>query len=320
MSNSDRGAYTPPTEPPLQFDTRQPVRGRGPAPMMLIVSGLVLLVLLGAIFIFYRSGQQQTSGPPPMIGTPVGQIKSPAPAGAQPTDAAQGLQIYRQAEGQETPTAPNFTAPPEQPKVRTGFQPMASASDIMTQPAPNAAVQARGPVAAMPLSSPAPALKPTVTTASPPPPPAIKFTPAPVTVAPKIVVAPAATKPAPLPSAKPQPLPAKPVAVAMKTPPVKPPITKVLVAPPAAPKAAPTPSTPSGGTSVQIGAFSSQALADQQWSAAVKLAPGKGKRVEAVPKGSATLYRTTVTGFGSRVDATAFCDKLKAAGKSCFVK
>ena len=320
MSNSDRGAYTPPTEPPLQFDARQPVRGRGPAPMMLIVSVLVLLVLLGAIFIFYRSGQQQTSGPPPMVGTPVGQIKSPAPVGEQPTDPAQGLQIYRQAEGQETPTAPNFTPPPEQPKVRMGIQPMASASDIMTQRPPAAVVQAPSPVAAMPLNSPAPALKPTVSTASPAPPAPIKFAPAPVTVAPKIVMAPLPTKPAPLPSAKPQPLPPKPVAVTMKAPPVKPPIAKVVVAPPAAPKIAPTPSAPSGGASVQIGAFSSQALADQQWSAAVKLAPGKGKRVEAVPKGSATLYRTTVTGFGSRADATAFCDKLKAASKSCFVK
>jgi cell division protein FtsN len=71
---------------------------------------------------------------------------------------------------------------------------------------------------------------------------------------------------------------------------------------------------------VQIGAFSSQALADSNWAAAVQ-APGgagKGKHVELVPgKG---LYRTTVTGFGSRADAAAFCNALKASGKSCFVK
>ena len=319
MSNSDRGAYTPPTEPPLQFDTRQPVRGRGPAPMMLIVSALVLLVLLGAIFIFYRSGQQQTSGPPPMVGTPMGQIKSAAPAGQQPTDPAQGLQIYRQAEGQETPKAPNFTPPPEQPQIRPGLQPMGSASEIMAPRAPAAAAPTPGPVAAMPLNSPPPALKPTVTTASPAPLPAVKLTPAPVIAPPKVIVAPVATKPAPLPIAKPQPTPAKPMVVATQAPTVKPPPAKVVSPPPAA-KAATVSSSPSGGASVQIGAFSSKALADSEWSAAVKLAPGKGKRVEAVPKGSATLYRTTVTGFGSRADATIFCDKLKAAGKSCFVK
>jgi hypothetical protein len=27
-----------------------------------------------------------------------------------------------------------------------------------------------------------------------------------------------------------------------------------------------------------------------------------------------------VTGFASRADAQGFCDKLKAAGKACFVK
>ena len=49
-------------------------------------------------------------------------------------------------------------------------------------------------------------------------------------------------------------------------------------------------------------------------------APGKGKKVEAVQKGTSTLYRTQVTGFASRAEASAFCDKLKAAGKNCFVK
>ena len=75
---------------------------------------------------------------------------------------------------------------------------------------------------------------------------------------------------------------------------------------------------------MQIGAFSSQALADSEWNKAVAVAPGaaagKGKKVEAVQKGTSTLYRTQVTGFASRTDAAAFCDKLKAAGKSCFVK
>ena len=79
-----------------------------------------------------------------------------------------------------------------------------------------------------------------------------------------------------------------------------------------------------GVAAVQIGAFSSQALADSEWTKAVAVAPGaaagKGKKVETVEKNGATLYRTQVTGFSSRADAAAFCDKLKAAGKSCFVK
>ena len=69
---------------------------------------------------------------------------------------------------------------------------------------------------------------------------------------------------------------------------------------------------------------SSQALADKGWSDAAAIAPGAaagtGKSVEKVDKDGKTLFRTQVTGFASRADATAFCDKLKAAGKACFVK
>ncbi|MCI3133436.1 SPOR domain-containing protein, partial [Phenylobacterium aquaticum] len=92
-------------------------------------------------------------------------------------------------------------------------------------------------------------------------------------------------------------------------------------------KAAAVPAPAAGATGaamVQIGAFSSQALADKGWNDAARIAPGavagKGKKVEPIQKDGATLYRTAVTGFASRADATAFCDKLKAAGKNCFVK
>ncbi|MDB5466821.1 MAG: sporulation protein, partial [Phenylobacterium sp.] len=87
--------------------------------------------------------------------------------------------------------------------------------------------------------------------------------------------------------------------------------------------AAPAPKA-SGAAGVQIGAFSSQALADKGWNDAVGIAPGpaagKGKSVERVEKDGHTLFRTTVTGFASRTEAAAFCGKLKAAGKACFVK
>jgi cell division protein FtsN len=79
-----------------------------------------------------------------------------------------------------------------------------------------------------------------------------------------------------------------------------------------------------GAAAVQIGAFSSSAQADKGWNDAARAAPGKmvgkGKKVETVAKGGSTLYRTFVTGFASRDDASAFCDELKAAGKVCLVK
>ena len=102
----------------------------------------------------------------------------------------------------------------------------------------------------------------------------------------------------------------------------------VAKAPPRRPKAAAAPAPAAkpagGGSAVQIGAFSSQALADKGWSDAAGVAPGlaagKGKSVEKVDKDGKTLFRTQVTGFADRAAATAFCDKLKAAGKACFVK
>ncbi|WP_334165272.1 SPOR domain-containing protein, partial [Phenylobacterium sp.] len=106
-----------------------------------------------------------------------------------------------------------------------------------------------------------------------------------------------------------------------------PPPPVAAAAPPPAPKAAPAPApaaTSTGGAAVQIGAVSSTALADRAWNEAVAAAPGlaagKGKSVERIERDGSVLYRTAVTGFADRAQATAFCDRLKAAGKSCFVR
>jgi len=81
---------------------------------------------------------------------------------------------------------------------------------------------------------------------------------------------------------------------------------------------------PAGAGWVQIGAFSSAALADKGWSDVAALAPeamaGKGRKFEPVKSNGKTLYRAFITGFPSHAAAQAFCDRLKAAGKNCFVK
>lgn len=146
-----------------------------------------------------------------------------------------------------------------------------------------------------------------------------------VTQAPPVKAAPApsaataqALKPT-IPAAPPPPAPVQKVAAppAPAPKPAPPPVVKVT--PPPAPKAAPV-----GGAVVQIGAVSSTALADKAWNEAVGVAPGlaagKGKSVEKIEKNGGTLYRTAVTGFASRADAQAFCARLQAAGKSCFVR
>jgi cell division protein FtsN len=111
----DRGAYTPSGEAPLAFDPRgQGPRGAGRPPTTLIISALILLVLLGGVFIYYRSGVRH-SGEPPVVGQPLGDIKQAAPASSQPADEAAGLSIYK-AEDTPASAIPTFTAPPEQPR------------------------------------------------------------------------------------------------------------------------------------------------------------------------------------------------------------
>jgi hypothetical protein len=306
MTDHDRGAYAPPTDAPLTFDARQPVRGSRPLPVTLIISGLVLAGLAVAIFMFYRGGVRQAGQGPQAVGTPVAGIKTPPPAEAQPQDPAAGLQIYKTEGGQpasspSAPPQPTFTPGPEQPVKRE---------------APPAVVVS--PPAQLPAAQPAPALRPTL----PAQPPVAAAPQAP----PHAQVAQAAPTPAPAPKAAAAPPVAKPVTPppAPKTEAAK--TAQAMLAPSKEkpPAAAPAAKPAAGAAAVQIGAFSSQALADKGWNDAAALAPGmaagKGKNVEKVDKDGKTLFRTQVTGFASRADATAFCDKLKAAGKACFVK
>jgi cell division septation protein DedD len=248
MSDHDRGAYTPPTDSPLSFDARRPVRGGGGGSSILLISAVILLVLIvGAGVWLYRDGLRGADDAPQPVGAAVEAAKVEPKSSDQPeADPAAGLTIHTDDGG--LPGEPTFAPEPE-------------------------------PV----LPRPAPTTTTTPTTAE--------------------------LRPA-VPAAA-QPKPAAPVAVAPK---------------PVAPKpAAPTPAPTVGGAAmVQIGAFSSQALADRGWNDAAAVSPGmaagKGKQVETVDKDGKTLFRTSVTGFASRADATAFCDRLKAAGKSCFVK
>lgn len=275
MSDQDRGAYTPPTDAPLSFDARQPVRGSRPVPITLIISALVLILLVVVIVVFYRSGVRQAGEAPRAVGEPLGSLKSAAPADAQPADPAAGLQIYKSESGEAAQTAPTFAPPPEQPQPRPVPPPPAAA--------PTAPVSQAQPL---------------------PPPPAAKPAAAAVGLKP--------AQPAPAPTPKVAPPAAKAPAPAPKTP----------AAAPAA--KAPAPAAAGGSFGVQIGAFASQAQADEGFAAAIATAPaaasGKSKRVEPVAKGGTTLYRTIVAGFGTRADAQAFCNQLKAAGKNCFVK
>jgi hypothetical protein len=243
-----------------------------------MISGMVLVVLVIAIVLFYRNGVRSGDATPQVIGASIGAAKAPAPADQQPTDPAAGLQVYKSevAPSSETHPAPKFAPAPEQPAPRPGLQ--AAAPPPAAQPIAVAALPA--PVAA---PQPAPAAK------------------------------------SPAKTVKPAEASTATAAAAGDTSKVKPPASATTAA------AKPAPATAAPGKSmVQIGAFSSAALADKGWSDTAALMPdamsGKTKKVESTVKDGATFYRAYVGGFSSSAAAQSFCASLKAAGKACFVK
>jgi hypothetical protein len=147
--------------------------------------------------------------------------------------------------------------------------------------------------------------------------------PAPRTAAPPPPAASAALRPAQTEAPEPPPaaIPAA-TAPAPRAAPIKP----VRAPPPAAPLArTATLSAPAAGEPVvQIGAFSSAALARKGWSDTAALMPGRmaGRtaKVEKADRDGKTFYRSYVGGFASKAQADGFCAALKAAGKSCIVR
>lgn len=102
------------------------------------------------------------------------------------------------------------------------------------------------------------------------------------------------------------------------------PVTKAP-APAAQPKAAPAP-TPkqaapapaAGGGTIQLGAFSSQASANNAWKALsgrFKYLAPLGQSVTPTTSGDRTLYRLRASGPG----AADLCGRLRVAGESCVV-
>jgi len=209
----------------------------------LIVSLLVLIVVVGGFAFLYRHGVKGGAGAPPVLGAPVGNLKSAAPPQPAADDPAAGLSIYKDDPAAAAP--PVFAPPPESPEPRAVAPP-------------------------------------------PPPPPPDEDARADAGAAP--------------PAARPKSID-----------------SLLRDAQPASPHSATV-----GAFTVQIGAFSSQELANKSWSDAAGVAPGamagKNRRVVALDKDGVTLYRAAVTGFATRAEAQGLCDRLKAAGKACFVK
>ena len=118
----------------LAFDDRRgPPPRRGPAPVTLIVSILLLVGLAGGVAYLYRDGVRGSNGPPRPVGAPLRDVRTIAPPSPQAADPAAGLSIYK--DDPNAAAAPNFAPPPEQPAPRV----VATASMPPAAPAPIAA-------------------------------------------------------------------------------------------------------------------------------------------------------------------------------------
>ena len=173
MTDHDRGAYTPQTDQPLAFDARAP-RARRPLPITLILSVLILLALIVALVLIYRSGVRGEGDAPQPVGQPVGAIREAPPAEAQPADPAASLDVYTD-EGPTTPAAPAFVPPPEQPLARPTTPPPAATPAPTPRTPPAAAPQQPRPSTPAPTPAPerpAPATPAPATPAPSTPPPA----------------------------------------------------------------------------------------------------------------------------------------------------
>lgn len=94
-----------------------------------------------------------------------------------------------------------------------------------------------------------------------------------------------------------------------------------MPAPVAKPAPAPKPAAGPAGSVIQLGAYGSEAIANQSWTTMSKrfsfLAP-LAKTITPVKVGSNTFYRLRVDA-GSPGQASSLCGKLKVAGETCLI-
>lgn len=254
------------------------------------VTLFVLLLLVVVIGIYFITTTKQDGA----SGTPVSRAEDaplitadPGPYKVRPTDAGgmtvEGGTVYGIGNGDNPRGELDGGTMPEEPGPRPGEEPVALLPGDETLRAIPPAPAAAGAAAQSRPAPPAPA-----------------------------VVAPAASlsaQPGVPPVARPKPGASTTVPL-VKTPPA--PVLRPM----------PAPVVANGGTTLQLGAFSSSGKAEQAWKSLSTrfsyLAP-LGKRIEPVEHDTGTLYRLRATGSADPAAAAQACAMLKVAGEACVV-
>ncbi len=136
MAEFETRSRSPASEPPLTLADRggrRASRPRGPAPVTLLVSLLLLAAVVAAAIWLYRSGARHAGDAPQPVGAPLRDVRTPAPPQSQPPDAAGGLSIYKDQPRSDAP--PTFVSPPEEPGARPGPQTRPAAPASSAAPA-----------------------------------------------------------------------------------------------------------------------------------------------------------------------------------------
>ncbi len=252
------------------------------------VTLFVLLLLLVVIGIYFIAQTKQDGA----TGTPVERAEDapliaadPGPYKVKPADAG-GLKI---------PDDGTLHCISEGNCPETG----GISTNVPEEPGPR---PGDAPVELLPPGDELPAIPPAASVVRPAAPAA------PVVSAPKpaVAVPPVATVP-------PRPKPGASTTV---------PLVKSPAAAPPHPVPAPVATPASGGTTLQLGAFSSAAKAEQAWKSLstrfAYLAP-LNKRIEPVERDTGTLYRLRASGSPDAAAAAHTCAMLKVAGEPCAV-
>lgn len=317
MAHFDRGVYEP-SDDMRVFDGAEDdedVEGSR-LPLLIVLALLVLAMFAGVVWLAYTQGVARGRTETPVLTAENGPARvAPSNAGGV-AEPYKGFKIYEQpappdddVDAATTPSAPAKPAP----------------APVVAAPAPPKPVVAAAP-------PPAAAPKAAVATPSASAPPAPKANIAAATPAPQ-AAKPAPAKPAPAPviakAALPPPAQAKapslPVGAASSAPRSLALNNQPAAAAPPAPAAAtPAPAAASGSYVLQIGAYKSQAEADNAWTAykakhAALLSAASNNVQQADLGDKGTWYRLRIVGFPSKDVAAAMCDRLKADGGSCFL-
>lgn len=265
-----------------------------PRLLWLVVIGILVLgvgIAIGVAIIAKRSDApievQARGGEIPTIKSPGPWKQRPETPGGTAIEG-QGQVIYGAGDGEDPGGTIDLNAVPEDPVLRPGQTPPE--------------------VPSLPGGGDSPA-EPAAGVDTPPAQPAVRPSPLPT------------VQPAPAPVLpQPTPAPPKPRAEVVLQP-VKPapkPATPAVVAQPKAAEPAPA----AGGTSLQLGAFSSEAKAREAWKTYSKrfaYLSGLSPVILPVKREDTTLYRLRAAGAPDNATAKNLCARLKVAGEACQV-